>query len=61
MADKICRIEFKNKVSEQTRISSLKPMQKRTANYRHLWNPVNPLMPGGNKRSYILEVAGLFK
>ena len=35
-------------------------MQKRTANYRHLWNPVNSLMPGGNKRSYILEVAGLF-
>ena len=26
-------------------LSSLKPMQVRTENYRHLWNPVNPLMP----------------
>ena len=29
--------------------SCLKPMQVLTENYRHLWNAVNPLMPGGNK------------
>ena len=26
-------------------------MQVCTAIYRHLWSPVNPLMPGGNTRS----------
>ena len=30
-------------------------MQVHTANYKHLWNPVNPLMSGGNKRSHILK------
>ena len=42
-------------------LSSSKPMQVHTANYRHLWSPVNPLMSGGNKRSNILKAADLFK
>ena len=42
-------------------LGSLKPMQVRTANYSHLWSPVNSLMPGGNKRSYIHKGPGLFK
>ena len=41
------------------RLSCLKPMQVRTANHRHLWSPVNPLMFGGNKKS--CKVPGLFK
>ena len=41
--------------------SCLKPMQVLTANYRHLWNAVNLLMPGGNKKLYKRKVPGLFK
>ena len=35
-------------------------MQVRTANSIPLQNPVNPLMPDGNKISYKLKAAGLF-
>ena len=41
-------------------VSYLKSMQIRTANYRRLQSPGKPLMPGGNKKSDILKVKGLF-
>ena len=31
----------------------MKPMQVHTSNYRHLWSPVDSLMPHGNKKSYL--------
>ena len=33
-------------------------MQVLTANYWHLWSPVNMLTSGGNKKSYTLKVLG---
>ena len=36
-------------------LSFFKPIQVRTANYRHLWSTVDPLMLGGSKSSYIFR------
>ena len=43
------------------RLSCLKPVEVPKTNYRHLWSLVSPFMPGGNKKSCIRKVPGLFK
>ena len=36
---------FKHKLSQHIHMSKLYE-----ENYRHLWSPINPLMPGGNNK-----------
>ena len=54
----ICREETLSKpkcMNTSICLSVFKPIQVRTANYRHLWSTVDPLMLGGSKSSYIFR------
>ena len=53
---KIIRIEYKNKASEP---KFFKPFVSVYTKLQAFVGPVNPLMPGDNKRSYTLKAADL--